>query len=73
LRGAGIGGTTSDPLQTRLDREMQALTHGERSAPVVTMASNADRFASRNLALRLAALGYTNVIWYCGGREAWDG
>jgi len=25
-----------------------------------------------NLALRLAALGYTRVYWYRGGREAWE-
>jgi hypothetical protein len=24
------------------------------------------------LALRLVALGYTNVNWYRGGREAWE-
>jgi rhodanese-related sulfurtransferase len=26
----------------------------------------------RNLALRLVALGYTEVYWYRGGREAWQ-
>jgi adenylate cyclase len=72
LRGAGIGGNTSDPFQARLSRKMQELTHGYLNMPVVTMAWNADRFSSRNLALRLAALGYTNVIWYRGGREAWE-
>ena len=72
LRGAGIGGTTSDSFQARLDRKMQELAHGDRSMPVVTMAWNADRFSGRNLALRLTALGYTNVIWYRGGREAWE-
>jgi adenylate cyclase len=72
LRGAGIGGTTSDPVQTRLDHKMQELTHGDRSIPIVTIAWNADRFSGRNLALRLAALGYTNVMWYRGGREAWE-
>jgi adenylate cyclase len=72
LPGGGIGGTTSDPFQARLDRRMQELTHGDRSMPVVTMAWNADRFSGRNLALRLVALGYTNVIWYRGGREAWE-
>jgi len=72
LPGSGIGGTTSDPLQARLGRKMQELTHGDRSTPVVTMAWNAYRFSGRNLALRLVALGYTNVIWYRGGREAWE-
>jgi adenylate cyclase len=72
LPGAGIGGTTSDSYQARLDRKIKELTHGDRSMPVVTMAWNADRFSGRNLALRLVALGCTNVIWYRGGREAWE-
>jgi adenylate cyclase len=72
LAGAGIGGTTSDAFQARLDRKMQALTRGDRSLPVVTIAWNADRYSGRNLALRLVALGYTNVLWYRGGREAWE-
>ena len=71
LPGAGIGGSTFDSFQARLDRKMQELTHGDRSIPIVTLAWNTDRFSSRNLALRLVALGYTNVIWYRGGREAW--
>ena len=40
--------------------------------PIVTMGFNAERFQGRNLALRLVALGYTNVYWYRGGREAWE-
>ena len=40
--------------------------------PIVTVAWNAERYQSRNLALRLVALGYTNVYWYRGGREAWE-
>ena len=31
-----------------------------------------ERFDGRNLALRPAALGYTRVHWYRGGREAWE-
>jgi len=37
-----------------------------------TLARNAERYQSRNLALRLAALDYTEVYWYRGGREAWE-
>jgi adenylate cyclase len=72
LRGAGIGGNPSDPFQARLGRKMEELTHGDRTVPIVTMAWNADRYSGRNLALRLVALGYTDVIWYRGGREAWE-
>jgi adenylate cyclase len=33
---------------------------------------NSERFDGRNLALRLVAMGYTNVYRYRGGREAWE-
>ena len=72
LRGAGIGGSLSDEFQDRLSRKMQQLTGGDRNVPVVTMGWNAERFQGRNLALRLAALGYTEVYWYRGGTEAWE-
>jgi TolB-like protein/class 3 adenylate cyclase len=69
---AGIGGTVSDEYQQRLGRKMQQLTGGDRTTPIVTMGWNAERFQSRNLVLRLAALGYSNLHWYRGGREAWE-
>jgi tetratricopeptide (TPR) repeat protein len=72
LWGAGIGGDTSDEFQARLDRKMQQLTGGDRTVPVVAMGWNAERFQGRNLALRLVALGYADVYWYRGGREAWE-
>jgi tetratricopeptide (TPR) repeat protein len=72
LRSAGVGGSLSGSLQTRLGLEMQALTHGDRSLPIVAVGFNAERFDGRNLALRLVALGYTQVYWYRGGREAWE-
>ena len=50
---------------------MQELTGGERIMPIVTVGFNAERYQGRNLALRLVALGYTEVYWYRGGREAW--
>jgi tetratricopeptide (TPR) repeat protein len=71
LWGAGIGGNVHDEYQARLGRKMQQLTGGNRDAPIVTMGLNAERFQGRNLALRLVALGYTQVYWYRGGREAW--
>ena len=51
---------------------MQQLTHGDRNMPMVAMGWNSERYQGRNLALRLVALGYTNVYWYRGGREAWE-
>ncbi len=71
LWGAGVGGSVSDEYQDRLRQKMDQLTHGNRSVPVVTVGWNAERYQGRNLALRLVALGYTDVYWYRGGREAW--
>ena len=51
---------------------MQQLTGGKSECPVIAMGWNAERYQGRNLALRLVALGYTNVYWYRGGREAWE-
>jgi tetratricopeptide (TPR) repeat protein len=69
---AGIGGTIDDAYQERLGRKIQQLTGGNLTRPIVTMGWNAERFQGRNLALRLVALGCTEVYWYRGGREAWD-
>ena len=72
LEGAGHGGNTADALQDRLRKVMQSLTKGNLVAPIVAVGWNSERFDGRNLALRLVALGYTNVYWYRGGREAWE-
>jgi len=69
---AGRGGSTSDEVQNRLRKKMQALTTGDLTRPIVAVSWNSERFDGRNLALRLVALGYTNVYWYRGGREAWE-
>jgi len=72
LWGAGIGGSMNDQFQDRLARKMHQLTAGNNAAPVVTVGFNSERYQGRNLALRLVALGYTEVYWYRGGREAWE-
>jgi adenylate cyclase len=72
LPNSGVGGRLTDALQKRLEPTMHKLTGGDRAAPIVAAGFNSERFDGRNLALRLAALGYTNVYWYRGGREAWE-
>ncbi|HYZ61134.1 MAG TPA: rhodanese-like domain-containing protein [Acetobacteraceae bacterium] len=72
LPGGGIGGAVSDEYQARLKQKLDQLTNGDRTVPIVTIGFNAERFEGRNLALRLAALGYKEVYWYRGGREAWE-
>jgi adenylate cyclase len=70
--GGSIGGSLSDSFQDRLGRKVQQLTGGNLNRPVVAVGWNSERFDGRNLALRLVALGYTQVYWYRGGREAWE-
>ena len=72
LQNAGHGGSTSDEMQDRLRKKMQQLTKGDLTRAIVAVGWNSERFDGRNLALRLVALGYTNVYWYRGGREAWE-
>ena len=61
----------SDVFQERLARKMQQFAGGDRHMPIVTIGLNSERYQGRNLALRLVALGYDEVYWYRGGREAW--
>ena len=72
LKYAGSGGDVADTVQDRLRNKMWALTAGDLSRPLVAVGWNSERFDGRNLALRLVSLGYTNVYWYRGGREAWE-
>lgn len=72
LKYAGMGSSISDRSQERLRQKFQQLTSGNPAAPIIAVGFNSERFDGRNLALRLVALGYTNVQWYRGGREAWE-
>jgi hypothetical protein len=56
-----LSGNTGDPWQAQLQRVVAALTGGDLDRPIVTFASNINRWQSRNLALRLIALGYRHV------------
>jgi hypothetical protein len=72
LVGSGRGGILSGPMTQRLGHKLQQMTRGDLSVPIVAMGWNSERFDGRNLALRIAALGYKQVYWYRGGREAWE-
>jgi hypothetical protein len=67
-----LGGTFTDAVQRRLDRKIGELIADDKAAPIVVVGWNSERFDGRTLALRLVALGYTDVHWYRGGREAWE-
>jgi 3-mercaptopyruvate sulfurtransferase SseA len=72
IRGQLLGGDFGDALQDRLRRLMLSLSSGDLARPVVVASWNSERWAARNIALRLVALGYTNVHWYRGGKEVWE-
>ena len=72
LAGSGRGGELSGPMTERLGRKLHEMTEGDLSTPIVAMGWNSERFDGRNLALRMVALGYKQVYWYRGGREAWE-
>jgi adenylate cyclase len=72
LKESGNGGSFSDTMQDRLRRKSGGLTKGEKAMPIVAVGVNSERFDGLNLALRLAALGYSQVYWYRGGNESWE-
>ncbi len=72
LKYSGLGGGFKDAAQERLHSKLCELSAGDSNRPIVAVGFNSVRFDGYNLALRLVALGYTQVYWYRGGREAWE-
>src|SRR4051812_4356911 len=71
LPGAGRGTSFEDEIQARLAVALQAATKGDMGAPLVFLCAGPRCWLSYNAALRAVRLGYTNVLWYRGGIEAW--
>jgi adenylate cyclase len=72
LKFAGSGGSFVGATQTHLRHKMHTITGGDLAQSIIAVGCNSERFDGYNLALRLVALGYRNVYWYRGGREAWE-
>ena len=68
---AGLGNSLSDQVQQRLSMHLAQLTQGEWRAPIVFFCLSKTCWLSHNAAVRAVALGYTDVMWYRGGRNAW--
>jgi adenylate cyclase len=68
----GDPGTLNDEWQTALGNLVGEATNGDKKHPIVVFSYSINHWHARNLAVRLIALGYTNVYWYRGGWEAWD-
>jgi PQQ-dependent catabolism-associated CXXCW motif protein len=55
-----------------MQKAMAAATGNDRDRPVVVFErSSAWGWYGYNAALRLLGMGYTNVLWYRGGVDAW--
>jgi PQQ-dependent catabolism-associated CXXCW motif protein len=68
---AGLGNSYSDQVQQHLAAHLTQLTHGNLRAPIVFFCLSKTCWLSHNAAVRAVSLGYTNVLWYRGGRDAW--
>ena len=64
-------GSFDDARQRRLGEMLARLTAGNAQTPLVFFCEGPQSWMSYNAALRAIALGYTEVVWYRGGLEAW--
>ncbi len=71
LRGAGFGKLAQGDLQAHLATALTKITDGDKSRPIAFFCLSKLCWLSHNAAVRAVNLGYTNVLWYRGGRNAW--
>jgi rhodanese-related sulfurtransferase len=64
-------GSFNDGVQQQLGQYLQSVTNGNREIPLIFYCGGLQCWLSYNAALRAINLGYTNVLWYRGGLEAW--
>ena len=55
----------------KFDNAMSSLTGGDKSKPIVFYCHGPKCWLSYNATLHALELGYSNVMWYRGGRDAW--
>jgi PQQ-dependent catabolism-associated CXXCW motif protein len=72
LRGAGLGSGFDDDVQLKLAAHLTELTHGDKAKLIVFFCLHRNCWLSLNATIRAVKLGYTNVYWYRGGRNAWQ-
>lgn len=69
---ASQGGSFDDAVQRDFGNYLQQVTQGRKDRPMVFYCQSVQCWMSYNAALRATRLGYTNVLWYRGGIEAWQ-
>ena len=58
-------------IPTHRVTELAATLLPDRAAPIVVYGANQDSGAGDAVARQLAAMGYSRVLRYAGGKEAW--
>ncbi len=64
-------GSFNDQTQQEFGGYLQQATSGNKQTPLVFYCQSTQCWMSYNAALRAINMGYTNVLWYRGGIEAW--
>jgi PQQ-dependent catabolism-associated CXXCW motif protein len=65
-------GSFSDQVQMRATAMLMDATQGKKDTPLVFYCLSPHCWMSYNAALRAINAGFTNVLWYRGGVEAWS-
>ncbi len=65
-------GNFNDQTQREFGNFLQQVTGGNKAQPVLFYCQSPQCWMSYNAALRAINLGYTQVLWYRGGIEAWQ-
>ena len=65
-------GSFTDQVQMRTTAMLMDATQGKKDTPLVFYCLSPHCWMSYNAALRAINAGFTNVLWYRGGVEAWS-
>ncbi len=65
-------GSFNDQISQQFGQMLQQASQGRKDVPLIFYCLSTQCWMSYNAALRAINLGYTNVLWYRGGIEAWQ-
>lgn len=65
-------GSFNDQVQQQFANQLAQATQGRKDVPIILYCQSTYCWMSYNAALRAANAGYTNILWYRGGLEAWQ-
>ncbi len=69
---ASAPGSFNDQTQQEFGQFLQQVTGGNKQTPVLFYCQSPQCWMSYNAALRAINMGFTQVLWYRGGIEAWQ-